>query len=302
MSYKYDKPDDAYREAQRRIKRAKDGSFFGKVTKTITDMRGKLLLKGLGLTKVPPEIGQLSNLEHLWLGDNQLTTVPPEIGQLTNLQGLWLSNNLLTSIPSEIGQLYNLKNLSLSQNQLKAIPYEISQLDNLQGLWINNNQLITIPFQFSQLYNLRSFDLSHNQLTVIPPEIGQLYKLNSLDLRSNPNLSIPLKIMKQHNSPQIILGYLRASQTQVSQTQVLDKIRPYQSELPSRRQILRILHTFERGEFYTLLYELNINRDDLAGESVTDQKRECVLYMENRDRLAELLTAIAEKRPFANLQ
>ncbi len=32
------------------------------------------------LTALPPEIGQLTNLQTLYLGDNQLTTLPPEIG------------------------------------------------------------------------------------------------------------------------------------------------------------------------------------------------------------------------------
>ena len=40
---------------------------------------------------IPPEIGQLANLEHLSLQSNQLTgSIPPEIGQLTKLTLLHL--------------------------------------------------------------------------------------------------------------------------------------------------------------------------------------------------------------------
>ena len=37
----------------------------------------RLSLDGLGLTEVPPEIASLTQLQHLWLDNNQLTTLPP---------------------------------------------------------------------------------------------------------------------------------------------------------------------------------------------------------------------------------
>ena len=47
----------------------------------------KLTLEEFGLTgAVPAEIGRLSALRELNLGDNQLTSVPAEIGQLTSLR------------------------------------------------------------------------------------------------------------------------------------------------------------------------------------------------------------------------
>ena len=55
------------------------------------------------LTLLPPEIGNLTNLQKLELEYNQLTSLPPEIGNLTNLQQLSVSDNQLTSLPSEIG-------------------------------------------------------------------------------------------------------------------------------------------------------------------------------------------------------
>ncbi|MCP4417259.1 MAG: hypothetical protein GY805_11600, partial [Chloroflexi bacterium] len=62
--YKYDNPDDAYKEAQRRIKKEKDKSA------TV------LFLNSLGLTSVPPEIGQMSSLTTLYLNGNKLIAVP----------------------------------------------------------------------------------------------------------------------------------------------------------------------------------------------------------------------------------
>jgi Leucine-rich repeat (LRR) protein len=64
-----------------------------------------LSLEGLGLTELPPEIGQLITLRELVLRNNQLSNLPPEIGQLTILQRLDLYDNQLTNLPPEIGKL-----------------------------------------------------------------------------------------------------------------------------------------------------------------------------------------------------
>ena len=52
---------------------------------------------------IPTEIGNLINLERLYLDDNRLTAIPPEMGNLSNLRNLRLQRNLLTgSIPPEM--------------------------------------------------------------------------------------------------------------------------------------------------------------------------------------------------------
>ena len=67
---------------------------------------------------IPSEIGNLSNLTHLYLHSNSLTgSIPPEIGNLTNLTDLSLSFNSLTgSIPPEMQNLTNLEHLNLGFN------------------------------------------------------------------------------------------------------------------------------------------------------------------------------------------
>ena len=84
-----------------------------------------LILKGAGLKgEIPPDIGNLTNLENLNLSENQLTgSIPPDIGNLTNLKYLNLSENQLTGeIPDSIGGL-NIKwsrktNFNISNNKL----------------------------------------------------------------------------------------------------------------------------------------------------------------------------------------
>ncbi len=110
-----------------------------------------LNLSHLGLTQVPPEIGQLSFLKELLIADNQLTSLPPEIGQLSALKQLDLDNNQLTSLPPEIGQLSALTRLDLDNNQLASLPPEIGRLSALMWLDLHNNQLTSLPQEMGQL-------------------------------------------------------------------------------------------------------------------------------------------------------
>jgi len=128
-----------------------------------------------GLTgEIPPEIGDLINLETLLLSGNQLTgSIPPEIGNLTNLTYLGLSHSQLTGeIPIQIGSLTNLQHLNLEQNQLTgSIPPEIGNLTNLTFLHLAHNSLTgPIPEEIWNLSNLEAFELQNNQLTGEIPE------------------------------------------------------------------------------------------------------------------------------------
>ena len=56
---------------------------------------------------IPPELGSLTNLDNLFLGQNELTgPIPPELGDLARLESLNLGGNDLTGpIPPELGSL-----------------------------------------------------------------------------------------------------------------------------------------------------------------------------------------------------
>lgn len=143
----------------------------------------------VGLTSLPPEIGNLTNLQGLGLPRNQLTSLPPEIGNLTNLQGLALDDNRLASLPPEIGNLTNLKTLSLEDNLLTTVPDTIGNLSSLERLGIYRNQLVTVPAEIGNLTNLQSLYLHENQLTSLPDEISNLINLLNLDVSENVTLS-----------------------------------------------------------------------------------------------------------------
>jgi hypothetical protein len=142
-------------------------------------------------TSLPPEIGNLVNLSELNLKGNQLTSLPPEIGNLENLWALNLSGNQLTSIPPEIGSLVNLYHFDLIDNQLTSIPPEIGNLASLGWLHLDDNQLTSIPPEFGDLVNLQSILLKGNLLVTLPPEIGNMANLRGIDLSDNHLTSIP---------------------------------------------------------------------------------------------------------------
>ncbi len=134
------------------------------------------------LEALPPEIGQLTNLECLGLSDNLLESLPLEIVRLTNLKRLFLADNQLKSLLPEIGLLTNLEELNLGNNQLKSLPPEIARLTNLKKLNLGNNQLKSLPSEIGQLTNLASLDLHGNRLESLPSEIGRLTILGTQNL------------------------------------------------------------------------------------------------------------------------
>jgi Leucine-rich repeat (LRR) protein len=162
---------------------------------------------------LPPEIGQLTNLDFLDLSFNELTgPIPPEIGNLTNLRVLQLTSNKLSgNIPPEVGNLHSLTHLILADNELSGnIPPEIGDLQNLQTLMITYNQLSgTIPEEIGNLESLDNIHLYNNFLSgEIPSSIGNLTNLTYLGLSSN-NLSgtIPSHLFDLNNLEKLIIAY-----------------------------------------------------------------------------------------------
>jgi len=156
------------------------------------------------LGNIPPEIGNLSQLDTLSIISNNLSgEIPPEIGNLSQLKSLGISyGDLSGEIPPEIGNLIQLRNLHISSTNLSGeIPSEIGNLNQLEFLSLGWNNLSgEIPPEISNLSQLRYLNLVANNLTgEIPAGIGDLSALTSISLYRNQltgNIPIELTNLK----------------------------------------------------------------------------------------------------------
>ena len=91
---------------------------------------------------LPPEIGQLTELQNLDLGQNKISgEIPVEIYTLSNLTTLHLHNNVITGqISQEIQNLNNLEDLDLSNNSMDGgLPSGLCEITTITKLMIENN-------------------------------------------------------------------------------------------------------------------------------------------------------------------
>lgn len=133
------------------------------------------------LAQIPPEIGQLQQLQKLDLESGTFTQLPLEIGDLTNLKWLNLSFcKSLTTLPLTIGRLTKLEHLNLAFTRFTQLPTQFSNLQNLKILNLQGCDFTAAP-QIFQLTNLERLSIS---LPSIPAQIQNLQHLKRLTLFS----------------------------------------------------------------------------------------------------------------------
>ncbi|KAK9113685.1 hypothetical protein Syun_020482 [Stephania yunnanensis] len=198
----------------------RDSAGDGKCTSLIRFRANDNKLAGA----IPPEIGNLRNLNFLDLGSNRLAgIIPREISGCRNLTFLDLhSNSIAGTLPDNFNQLVSLQFVDLSDNRVAGtlspslgslssltklvlfnnrfsgqIPYELGSCTKLQLLDLSNNQISgDIPPSLGKIPALEiALNLSCNNISgEIPPEFSRLDKLGVLDL-SNNRLSGDLQIL-----------------------------------------------------------------------------------------------------------
>ncbi|CAN6560471.1 unnamed protein product [Malus baccata var. baccata] len=140
---------------------------------------------------IPVDIGNLSSMIELNLGDNQLSgAIPSSIQGLKNLQGLYLNDNELQGhIPYELCQLNNLADLRFGANRLSgSIPSCLGTLAvSLRRLSLGSNLLTSqIPSSLWELNHILHLNLASNSLVgPLSEDIGKLRDVVEMDLSNN---------------------------------------------------------------------------------------------------------------------
>jgi Leucine rich repeat len=189
-------------------------------------------LNGRELSEFPPQLfiilAATNRLKDLNLSNNELTKLPAEIGCLTELEHLSLWVNKLTELPAEIGCLTRLVSLHLWHNQLTELPPEIGCLTRLVRLELGDNELTEVPAEIRCLTRLVDLDLFNSQLTEVPAEIGCLTQLKRLGLRGNNLISLPKEIFLLPQGCKIDLKRCPLSTTTCEELQELTSAADYQ--------------------------------------------------------------------------
>jgi Leucine-rich repeat (LRR) protein len=139
---------------------------------------------------LPNEIGNLKNLEELYLNENQFEIFPDAISQCVALKDLSMSRNQLQSIPNEIGHLHGLEQLNLEHNRLTTT-HGVARLGNLKGLNLCHNLLQTDAIQaVGHLAKLEVLGLGGNPIQELPKAVKQLANLRKIIVPTRPLITV----------------------------------------------------------------------------------------------------------------
>ncbi|XP_061764214.1 leucine rich repeat containing 8 VRAC subunit Aa [Nerophis ophidion] len=122
---------------------------------------------------IPPWIGNLNNLERLYLNRNKIEELPSQLFSCLRLRLLDLSHNNLTSIPANVGLLHNLQYFAVTANRIETLPMELFQCRKLCTLLLGNNCIETLSSRVGELSGLTQLELRGNNLDCLPVELSQ---------------------------------------------------------------------------------------------------------------------------------
>lgn len=151
---------------------------------TVPDMSGTFPANFL---KVLANITTLQFLRVYQKGDKSTSNlqgaIPPELGQLVNLQELnFRGNSLVGGVPTEVARLPKLVSINLADNQLTGPVSQFCESTSLQTLLLFNNHFTDIIPPCMGAMNLTNLNIGANNISgPIPDTFANLTKLQSIN-------------------------------------------------------------------------------------------------------------------------
>ena len=151
----------------------------------------------------------LSNLQNLWLYENDLRTLPADVfTDLSSLRTLSLYRNKFRTLPADVFTgLSSLQTLNLDGNRLNNLDANLfADLSSLQTLSLYDNRLTNLPIDvFSGLSSLQTLSLYDNRLTNLPMGVfSDLSSLQTLNLDNNRLTNLPIDVFSGLSSLQTL--------------------------------------------------------------------------------------------------
>ena len=124
-----------------------------------------------------------------WSNRPKITYLPPEIGELRQLERLQLQNNSLAELPAEITNLRQLYFIGLDGNRFTDFPTVLFQLPQLSTVSLMDNPLTRLPPEIGEFQQLRSLNVSGCGLTDLPPGLFELRQLREIWISASTSLT-----------------------------------------------------------------------------------------------------------------
>jgi Leucine-rich repeat (LRR) protein len=157
--------------------------------------------------KLLPKLGKLSQVQALQLTSNGLTQLPAEFKDLTNLLYFACIGNAITSLPKDFRNLENLTELHLHSTKLDSLPWDIAYLGRLKVLEMQNNSAGTFyfPNSIGYLSHLNTMLLFNTKLDTLPASFGEFKRLKNLTFVMCGITKIPKTIGNISSLEQLVL-------------------------------------------------------------------------------------------------
>ncbi len=126
----------------------------------------------------PYIISKLKKIKYLSVISCRLSAIPPEIGELTQLEQLFFMDNDFTDFPKEFSKLHNLRILRIGvrsntterlSSRIEHISESVLSLPNLEELTIRSPSLREIPCGLMNMPKLKKVKISKNSYITEKP-------------------------------------------------------------------------------------------------------------------------------------